>query len=174
MPGRWGLRIAAVCFIAISSYICAEAIEFPVGGGTFPLFAAGSAIVLCFFMLAGTFPEWSDRIRNALLRSGGAAGKWLADMFRRRDAGQDAKITFDFSYDRIKPLIVCGVSVLYVLAIFELGYFTSTVLFLVGSTVLVGVRNPFAIALTGIILLPAMYAFFVLFLQANLPKGILF
>ena len=74
----------------------------------------------------------------------------------------------------MKPLIICGVSIIYVLAIFEIGYFTSTVLFLISAPVLVGVRSPRAIVLTGIILLPVMYAFFVLFLQANLPKGILF
>jgi hypothetical protein len=148
MPGRWGTRIAAVCFIFISAYICADAIEFPVGGGTFPLFAASSAIVLCLVMLVGTF--------------------------LRKGADHDAPITFDFSYERMKPLVICGVSIIYVLAIFEIGYFTSTVLFLIGAPALVGVRSPRAIVLTGIILLPVMYAFFVLFLHANLPKGILF
>jgi hypothetical protein len=174
MPGRWGTRIAAICFIAISAYICAEAIEFPVGGGTFPLFAAGSAIVLCLVMLAGTFRGLTDTVRNALSRPGLPGGRWLAIMFRDRGADADARIEFDFSYGRNKPLLICCVSVLYVLAIFELGYFAATVLFLIGAPLMVGVRSPFAIGVTGVILLPAMYAFFVLFLRANLPKGILF
>jgi hypothetical protein len=174
MPGRWGTRIAAVCFIAISLYVWAEAIEFPVGGGTFPLFTAGSAIVLCLIMLAGSFPEWADNIRNFLKRSDLPGGKWLASMFRRGDADRDARITFDFSYGKMKPLLIVVFSVIYVLAMFWLGYFAASILFLGLTVWMVGVRSIRAIALTAVILFPLMYVFFVVFLRANLPKGILF
>ena len=174
MPGRWGTRIAAVCFIAISLYVYAEAIEFPVGGGTFPLFTAGSAIVLCLIMLAGSFPEWADNIRNFLKRSDRPGGKWLADMFRRGGADRDARITFDFSYGKMKPLLIVVFSVIYVLAMFRLGYFTTSILFLSMAAWMVGIRSIRAIALTAAILFPLMYVFFVVFLHANMPKGILF
>ncbi len=174
MPGRWGTRIAAVCIIALSLYVWAEASEFPVGGGTFPLFTAGSAIVLCLIMLAGTFPEWADTIRNFLKRSDRPGGKWLASMFRRKGAGRDARIVFDFSYGKMKPLLMVVFSVIYVLAMFELGYFAASILFLFMATWMVGIRSLRAIALTAVILFPLMYVFFVVFLRANMPQGILF
>lgn len=170
MPGRWGTRITAVCYIVISAYICAEAIDFPHGGGTFPLFAAGSSIVLCVIMFAGAFPEACGRIRDALLRSG-PVGVWIAKSLR--GGAEEDDIVFDFSYGRLKPLVVCAVTVAYVLAMFELGYFAATVVFMIAAPVMVGVRRPIAIGVTLLILLPAMYAFFILFLQANLPKGVL-
>ena len=63
--------------------------------------------------------------------------------------------------------------IVYVIAIFELGYFVSSALFLVGTSVLVGIRNMRAIVLTGVVLFPLMYVFFELFLHANLPQGLL-
>ncbi len=170
MPGRWGTRIAAVCFIAISLYICIEAVEFPDGGGTFPVFAAGSAIVLLLVMLAASFPERMDRIRNYLKHSNRTGAEWLASMFPRQAAGQDQRITFDLSFENIKPLLLAVLSVIYVLAMFELGYFTASILFLFIAVWMVGVRNIRAIALTAVILFPLMYLFFVVFLNANLPK----
>ena len=174
MPGRWGTRIAAVCFIAISLYICIEAIEFPDGGGTFPVFAAGSAIVLCLIMLAASFPEGMNRIRNFLKHSNRTGAKWLASMFPRQASGQDPRITFDLSFEKIKPLLLAVLSVIYVLAMFVLGYFTASILFLFIAVWMVGVRNIRSIALTAIILFPVMYGFFIVFLHANLPRGILF
>ena len=63
--------------------------------------------------------------------------------------------------------------VVYVLAIFRLGYFTASVLFLFASTLAVGIRNYRTIALTAAILFPLMYVFFEILLQANLPQGFL-
>ena len=174
MPGRWGARIAPICFIAISTYICVVAVEFPDGGGTFPVFAAGSAIVLCLIMLAVSFPELTDRIRSFLKRSDRTGAKWLASMFRRQDADQDRRITFDFSFANMKPLLLAVLTVIYVLAMFWLGYFATSFLFLFMAAWMVGIRNIRAIALTAIILFPVMYGFFIVFLHANLPKGILF
>lgn len=174
MPGRWGTRIAMICFIAISLYICFEAIEFPDGGGTFPMFAAGSAIVLCLLLLVVSFPELMDRVRNSLKALDRTGAKWLADMFRRTGDGRDTRIIFDFSYGKMKPLFLAVLSVIYVLAMFELGYFAASILFLFIAVMMVGVRNVGAIVLTAIILFPLMYGFFIVFLNANLPRGILF
>lgn len=170
MPGRWGTRIAAVCFIAISLYIWVESGEFPDGGGTFPGFAAGSAIVLCLILLANSFPDWTNRVRNYLKHSDQPGGKWLADMFRYQSTGRDSRIVFDFSFEKLKPLLLVVFSVIYVLAMFEIGYFTASVLFLFMAVWMVGVRNLGAIALTAVILFPLMYAFFIVFLNANLPR----
>ncbi len=170
MPERWGTRIAAVFFIAVSLYICVEAVEFPDGGGTFPVFAAGSAIVLCLVMLANSFPDWKNRVRNFLKHSDRTGAKWFADMIRYQDADQDSRITLDLSFAKMKPLLLAVFSVIYVLAMFELGYFTASVLFLFMAVWMVGVRNILAIALTAVILFPLMYAFFIVFLNANLPR----
>ncbi len=170
MPERWGTRIAAVCFIAISLYIWVEAVEFPDGGGTFPGFAAGSAIVLCLIMLANSFPDWTNRVRNFLKHSDQPGARWFADMFRDQGADRNLRIAFDFSFEKIKPLLLVVLSVIYVLAMFEIGYFTASILFLFMAVWMVGVRNLRATALTAVILFPLMYAFFIVFLNANLPR----
>lgn len=148
MPGYWGTRIAAAAYIVFCIYIGALALEFPVGGGTFPLFTVVCAIVICGIMIFGTL----------------------------RKSARDEKTQMDFRVDfaRAKPLLLCALAILYVLVIFELGYFTSTLLFLVAGAWLVGIRNPRTIALTAVVLIPAMYGFFIVFLNAPLPKGILF
>jgi hypothetical protein len=74
----------------------------------------------------------------------------------------------------MKPLLIVVFSVIYVLAMFWLGYFAASILFLGLTVWMVGVRSIRAIALTAVILFPLMYVFFVVFLRANLPKGILF
>ena len=121
--------------------------EFPHGGGIFPLFSLYGMIFLSLIMLAET-------------------------VFKRKP-GDEQKIDFTLTFEKMKPLLVCLLVIAYLYLIFELGYYTSTVVFLIASTVLVGVRNYKAILLTGVILFPLMYAFFELFLQANLPMGIL-
>jgi len=66
------------------------------------------------------------------------------------------------------------ISVLYIIAIIEIGYFVSSILFLFITTYAVGIRNLKSVVLTGVILFPAIYGFFVLVLKAQLPQGILF
>jgi len=99
--------------------------------------------------------------------------KGAVEIIFRKDIGDEQKIDFTLTFEKMKPLLVCLLVIAYLYLIFELGYYTSTVVFLIASTVLVGVRNYKAILLTGVILFPLMYAFFELFLQANLPMGIL-
>lgn len=84
------------------------------------------------------------------------------------------RIRFDLSYSRIKPLLLCILVALHMWSIFKLGYFSSAILFLIIATLVVGIRQYRTVLLTAIILFPSMYVFFVLFLKANLPRGILF
>lgn len=81
---------------------------------------------------------------------------------------------FDFSYSNMKPGIVCILVALHMWSMFYIGYFTSCALFLIAATLMVGIRNYRAILGTAVVLFPSMYAFFVLFLKARLPRGILF
>jgi len=147
MPGYWGTRIAAAVYIVLSFYFGAQAIEFPAGGGTFPLFAEVCAVLISGIMIAGSFrlaaKEESDRI------------------------------DFGMTYSRAKPLLLLALSILYVFVIFELGYFAATLVFLFAASLMIGIRDVKALAITALILLPTMYAFFVVFLNAPLPKGVL-
>ncbi len=147
MPRYWGERISAAAFIAFSVYIGYMALDFPAGGGTFPLFAAAGAVLLSLMIVLDTF----IKKRPATAATAGPA----------------------LSYHRLKPLVLTIIVVIYVLAIFRLGYFTASVLFLFASTLAVGIRNYRTIALTGVILFPLMYLFFEILLQANLPQGYL-
>lgn len=148
MPGYWGIRIAAALYIVFSFYVGMQALEFPAGGGTFPLFAETCAILISGILIAGSF--------------------------RSSARQENDRIDFRMTYSRAKPLLLLGLSILYVLVIFELGYFTSTLLFLFLASWMIGIRNLKTIAITAAVLIPAMYAFFIVFLQAPLPKGILF
>lgn len=147
MPRYWGERLTAVVFIAVALYFGYTALEFPAGGGKFPLFAAGGSILLSLLIIADT-----------VLRP-------------RPDA--DRPVDFSLSYERLKPWILTVIVIAYVLLIFRLGYFTASVLFLFVSTLMIGIRNIKTILLTAVILFPLMYVFFEIFLQANLPQGIL-
>jgi hypothetical protein len=147
MTKYWGETLSAVAFILVALYLGNLALEFPAGGGTFPLFAIGGSIVLSVIIILDA--QW----------------------FRRAEMSK--KITFDFSYAACRPAIITILSIVYVLAIFELGYFTASVLFLVLSSLLIGLRDYKAIFLTAVILFPLMFIFFELFLKASLPRGIL-
>jgi hypothetical protein len=124
------------------------ALDFPAGGGTFPIFAAGGMIFLSLLLIAGSF-----------LKPGEKANK----MFR-----------LDLSYGALKPPILIVLSILYIIGITEIGYFISSIVFLYVTTYAVGIRNFKAVTLTGVILFPTMYGFFVFLLHAQLPTGILF
>ena len=147
MRSYWGIRIAAAVYIVFCFYVGAQALEFPAGGGTFPLFAQVCAVLISGLLIAGS------------LRPG----------VRQSDERMDLRIT----YSRAKPMLLLALSILYVFVIFELGYFTSTLLFLFTATWMIGIRDLKPVIITAAILIPAMYAFFIVFLQAPLPKGIL-
>lgn len=55
MRKYWGERVTAALCICLSFYFGWLALEFPAGGGTFPLFATGGTIFLSLIMLANSF-----------------------------------------------------------------------------------------------------------------------
>ena len=144
MQKSWGIRISAGVFILLSAYLGRVALEFPAGGETFPLFSTGGIALLSVFLIVLSFSTGH---------------------------GSD-KVVFDLSFARLKPFLLAALTFVYILAIFEIGYFVSSAVFLVVATILLGIRNYWAVVATGVILFPAMYAFFVLFLRAQLPTGI--
>ena len=144
----WNERITAVACIAIAGFFGIIALDFPAGGDTFPLFAAGGTILLSILMIINSFISKSPDMK--------------------------AKIKADWSYDQKKPLIILVVVLLHAWSMFIIGYFTSAILFFIVATLLVGIRQYKKIFITGLIVFPAIYAFFILFLKAQLPRGILF
>lgn len=142
-----GERVAGLLVVAAGLYMGWLALDFPAGGSQFPLFTCAMAVLIGLLMIVTTF------LKPALY---------------------EGSIEFDFSYGELKPIVVAVLAVLYVLAIFRLGYYVSSALFLVLTTWLVGIRSAKMIALTAVILFPLMYLFFEAFLQADLPRGILF
>lgn len=73
----------------------------------------------------------------------------------------------------LKPYLVIFLSIVYVYLIVTLGFFVSTILYFIFTSIFLGVRNYKSIFITLIIIIPLMYGFFVIFLQTSLPKGFL-
>ena len=136
--------LTSVILIAISVYVWITSDEFPADGNQLPQFCAVIAIAILFVML-------------------------IKDLM----GTHDKRVTFDFSYHANKHFVLLFLSILYVISIFFLGYYFSTTIFLILGCFLVGVRNSKAVILTVIVALPVMYAFFELFLQAGLPRGLI-
>ena len=146
IPLRLATLITSVSFIGLAVLFALESLEFPAGGELFPLFLFGCIILLsCMLMIEG---------------------------FLKKATKQSVQVKIDFF--TWKPFFVSLAVIIHVILIFILGYFTSSLLFLIGCSVLIGLRDVRAIGITAIVLFPLMFAFFEGFLKAGLPKGILF
>ena len=140
----FGRLLTSISLIAFSIYIWIESGEFPANGDQLPRFCAIIAVLILIVMLI----------------------KDLLNIDKE-------KIKFDFSYQAHKQFVILFFSIIYVGSIFLIGYYVSTALFLILGCFLVGVRKPRFVMFTVIITLPLMYAFFELFLQAGLPRGLM-
>lgn len=146
MPAYIGRAITALCLIAVSAFVWVTSVEFPANGHQLPQFSAGLAILLSLIL--------------------------LFNAFRNRDGSE--KIRFEFTYESKKQYIIFLLAIVYVPTMFVVGYYVSTFLLLVLGSLIVGIRNYKAIAITALIAMPLMYAFFDLFLSAQLPRGWLY
>ena len=145
MPIYLTKALTAFGLIAVSLYIWIVSEEFPANGHQIPQFTSGMTIFICLFLL---FDAFSSR-KNL------------------------EKTKFDFSFAANKQYIVLMLSIIFVPTIFIVGFFTASFFLLVSGAVVVGVRSKRAIILMVCLSLPLMYAFFELFLNAQLPRGIL-
>lgn len=143
-----GSAIVHIVFLLIAAYVIWIAYDLPGGGNMMPVFAATGVIVFSSFHVA----------REVIGRPGGDVVSILP--------------IIDGNGWRI--ILMFAITVAYVITIFQLGYFVSTFLYLCLSPLALGVKSWRAIALTEVVMLPLMYGFFVLFLEVNLPKGLLF
>ena len=145
MPIYITKALTASGLIAISLYIWVVSEEFPANGHQIPQFTSGMTIFICLFL--------------------------LIDAFGYRKSIEKAK--FDFSFAANKQYVVLLLSIVFVPTIFMVGFFTASFFLLVFGAIIVGVRSKKAIFLMVCISLPLMYAFFELFLNAQLPRGVL-
>ena len=146
LPLKLATYLTSLLFICLSVFFGLESLNFPAGGELFPIFLFGCIILLsCFLAIEAFLKQTNHKSINI-------------------------KIDF-FTW---KPLFVSIAVIIHVILIFILGYFTSSLLFLIGCSILIGLRDARAIGITAIVLFPLMYAFFEGFLRAGLPKGILF
>jgi len=145
-----GERIAALLCSVAAIYMAYVGWDFPAGGNQFPVFSCLSIVAISVLMI---------------IRSVFSPGVFTA------------RSTHSFSLHSVlqqfRPLILTAAVVGYVLLFFKLGYYTSSFLFLLIISFAVGVRNSKVILLTAVITLPLMYAFFELFLKAQMPRGLL-
>jgi hypothetical protein len=156
MPGRsiylfgasWALRLTSIFCIIISSYFLLLSKDFPADGDVFPIFATGTTIILALILMVSSFIK--------------------------ANIDSSKKFYLNVNYNTFKPLFLIVLSILYIIGITEIGYFVSSIAFLYITTYAVGIRNLKAITMTGVILFPTMYGFFVFLLHAQLPRGILF
>ncbi|MBX2885895.1 MAG: tripartite tricarboxylate transporter TctB family protein [Granulosicoccus sp.] len=144
----WGERIAALICSCLAIYMAYAAWEFPAGGNQFPVFSCIAIVAISMLMIVRSF--------------------FSPDVFT-----EEFNLPFSIAaiVDHAKPLLLTATVIAYVFLIFKLGYYTSSFLFLIIVSFAVGVRNFKTIALTAIVTLPLMYAFFEVFLQAQMPRG---
>jgi hypothetical protein len=146
LPSKISTIFTALFFICSSIFFGIISLGFPAGGELFPLFLFGSIIFLSFLL--------------------------ILEILLKNNVQKPIAIKLDFF--TWKPFFVSIAVIVHVIFIFILGYFTSSFLFLVGCSILIGLRDARAIGITAVILFPLMYAFFEIFLKASLPSGILF
>jgi hypothetical protein len=137
----------AAGFIIGSIYFSFVSYDFPAGGELFPLFLFACICALSLLL--------------------------IIEQILKTYNEDDKLVSIQIDFVTWKPLFVTATVILHVILIFLLGYFTSSIIFLIACSFLIGLRSVRAICTTIIVLFPLMYAFFELFLKANLPTGLL-
>ena len=142
-------RLVAIGLILAAGFMYTQTTGWPQRAGAFPQFAEIGIMVLAFGML---------------LRS-------LTARDKERLKGM---VNFDFSYTAWKPVYIMVLGVVYSIAVFKIGFYTTSFVFYFITAYMTGLRDHKLIVITAVILFPLLYAFFTLVLGAFLPEGILF
>ena len=146
MPRYVGELITAIVIILVAGGVLWLSRPLPAGGGLFPGFASVCTILLSLYWIG-------EAVKN------------------RHQPARAEKVDIDLGFEAQKPMFALAASIAYVAMITVAGFFLTTTLFLIGVSLLLGVRNWRMILLTAIILMPLIYGFFVTFLGARLPQG---
>ncbi len=138
-------RVATIFLIAAAAYLGWEALSFPAGGHLFPLFSCAGVIGVAGIMLART---WMPAFAS---RSGQPGG---------------------LSSASLKPLWIIAATVLYVLSMYGIGFYTASLAYFVIMSLSVGVRDYRKIALVAVVVFPLLYILFEVLLHTGMPRGI--
>ena len=142
----WGDRLTALLSLGLAVYMAYLSWNFPASGNIFPKFITASIALIAVLIFVRSLS--------------------VTKIYARRRIAFNAR-------EELLPLVLTAAFVAYALLIFVLGYYTTTLAFLVLLSLAVGIRSPKTILLAAIIALPLLYAFFELFLGANMPEGLL-
>ena len=142
----------AVSATLISLALLLTSFTYPTESSEFPRFLTGLMLLFSLLML----------VKNLRLK--------------KEQKGQETPNNADVAlFGKLKvPVIVFSVTIAYVVGIVYLGYFTSSVIFLIGTMSLFG-KEKFlvkTVATAGFLLI--VFALFVNFLGLRLPQGLLF
>lgn len=143
----WGELLTGLASIAGAVFLGYSALDFPSAGEQFPLFISSCMIMVGILMLITPV---------------------LKPVLYRRSIAPER------SWDTWKPLVVLALTVLYVIAIFRIGYYVSTFAFLILTPILVGIRRPVIVLGNSVACLVFIYALFQVLLNIPLPSGIIF
>ena len=147
MSKIWAERLTAFGMIAFAGYFLVQSLGLPSTSGAFPLFTEYAIILLAAVMLVRTFLTHDEKL-----------------------AGD---VRFDFSYKGLKPIYVMIVTIFYAYAIFQIGFYVTSIVFFFLVTFMTGIRNYKVMGAVAVVLFPLMYIFFNIALDADLPRGIL-
>lgn len=136
----------ALVFIGLSVYFIIPAIDFPALGGAFPIFSFAVIIICSLIILTHSFINKRPDMRE--------------------------KMSIKLNRSDIRPLVLTGLVFLHIWLMNVIGYFSSALLFFISASLFLGIRKYKSLVLTVVILFPCLYAFFVFFLKAQLPRGI--
>ncbi len=143
-------------FSVVVTGICAlltiRAFSYPGDSSQFPRFLTVTMTLLSIVLLARALRSRPDQA----------------------EAGEAEQKRSSFWTSHKMPLLIFLLTALYVVAIQVIGYFTSTVLFLVGSMAFFGRHRPWVMFGISALFLAVIYALFVRFLGLRLPEGLLF
>ncbi|PQO24132.1 hypothetical protein C2I36_04275 [Rhodobacteraceae bacterium WD3A24] len=142
----WGDRLSAILCSAVAIYMAYKGWDFPAAGDIFPKFISAAIVFISILLFMRSFSV--------------------------KSVYESRSIRLDIS-EEFRPILLTVTMIVYVLVIFVLGYYTTTLLFLCLLSLMVGTRNLKAIAIAAGVTLPLLYAFFELFLGAQMPSGLL-
>jgi hypothetical protein len=145
----WKDRIIAITSILGSLYLMNQAREFPERGGVFPIFSFGIIIL-------------------------GSAVLFFSTFSRKAPASVAGEKNEKFNWSDAKPYLLVFLALMMTLLFDVLGYFFTTGLFLIFSSLILGTKKYRALFYTVVILLPLLYLFLVHGVQAVLPTGMFF
>jgi hypothetical protein len=147
MTKLWAERLTAFGMIAVAAFFIFESTGLPSSSGAFPKFTEYLIIGLALIMILRTFIAKDDKFSD--------------------------QVPFDFSYVGMKPTLVMIVSVFYIYAVFQVGFYAASIVFYFLVTFMTGIRNYKVMGAVAVCLFPLMYVFFNIALGADLPKGFL-